>query len=76
MSVSESDNGPWTEIKRGTFTDPRNTGEPYNPQKLETFQIYPVTAQYVKFSCTSYYGHGCVLQYIGVSQGDGELNTI
>ena len=70
VSVSESRNGPWTNVKEGSFTDPRYTGEPYNPQELITFQIDPVTAKYVKFSCTSFYGLGCVLQYIGVSQGN------
>ena len=67
VSVSEQANGPWTEVKSGTFTDPRQHGGPNNhPQTSETFLFTPVVAQYVKFSCTSYFGAGCVLQYIGV----------
>ena len=76
ISVSDSENGPWEEIKSGTFVDPRQHGGPYNPQDLETFQIDPITAQYVKFSCTSYYGSGCVLQYIEVFKADGKVTKI
>lgn len=72
--MSESHDGPWMDIKRGTFKDPRYTGEPYNPQELETFVINEVSAQYVKFNCTSFYGLGCVLQYIGVYFDEGELH--
>ena len=68
MSVSEQVNGPWTTIRSGTFTeDPRQHAGQYNPQTSETFYFEPIVAQYVKFICTSYYGAGCVLQYIGLS---------
>ena len=63
VSVSESENGPWKEIKSGTLVDPRPRSD---PQDLETFQIHPVLAHYVKFSCTSYYGEYCALGYIEV----------
>ena len=63
VSVSESENGPWKEIKNGTLVDPR----PHlDPQDFETFQINPVLAQYIKFSCVSYYGIACALGYIKV----------
>ena len=73
VSVSQSENGPWTEIKWGTFTDPRSTGEVFSPQELKTFQIDQVTARYVKFTCVTYYGLGCVLQYIGVFGNKGKV---
>ena len=73
MSVSEQANGPWTTIRNGTFTkDPRQHAGQYNPQTSETFYFEPIVAQYVKFTCTSYYGAGCVLQYIGLSGQTGE----
>ena len=68
VSVSEQATGPWTTIRSGTFTeDPRQHPGQYNPQTSETFYFPPVLAQYVKFTCTSYYGLGCALQYVGVS---------
>ena len=74
VSVSESGNGPWEEIKSGTFVDPRQHEGSYNPQDSETFEIDPVMARYVKFSCTRYYGNGCALQYIEVF-GDSKFMT-
>ena len=74
VSVSEEENGPWTEVKSGTFTDPRLHAGQYNPQTSESFFFTPVVAQFVKFSCTSYFGQGCALQYIGVS--DSEPGTV
>ena len=64
---------PWVEIKSGTFVDPREHEGPYNPQELESFQIDPVMAQFIKFSCTSYYGEGCALQYINVQAKDMDV---
>ena len=68
VSVSENENGPWTTIKSGTFSDPtKHSDGKYNPQTTETFDISPTAVvQYVKFTCTSFYKYGCVLQYIGV----------
>ena len=74
--MSENANGPWEAVKSGTFTDPRQHGGPYNPQTSETFLFTPTMAQFVKFNCTSYYGNGCVLQYIGVSEQPGVVNVI
>ena len=64
---------PWVEIKSGTFVDPREHEGPYNPQELESFQIDPVMAQFIKFSCISYYGEGCALQYINVQAKDMDV---
>ena len=65
--MSELPDGPWVAIKSGSFSDPRQHGGPDNPQEYERFLIErQVTARYVKYSCTSYYGSGCALQYIGV----------
>ena len=73
VSVKESENVPWVEIKSGIFIDPREHEGPYNPQELDTFQIDPVMAQFIKFSCTSYYGKGCALQYINVQVTDMDV---
>ena len=51
------------------MADPRQHEGPLNPQELEIFNLNPVLAHYVKFSCTSYYGNGCVLQYIEAIEG-------
>ena len=73
VSTSEQAHGPWTTVKSGTFTDPRQHGGQYNPQISRTQIFSPVVAKYVKFTCTSYYGSGCVLQYIGVSEQTGKI---
>ena len=72
VSVSESGDGPWKEIKSGKLEDPRQAivGQSLNPQESEIFHIDRVVAHYVKFSCTSYYGSGCALQYIEVFGDD------
>ena len=64
---------PWVEIKSGTFVDPREHEGPFNPQELESFQIDPVMAQLIKFSCTSYFGEGSALQYINVQAQDMDV---
>jgi len=64
VSVSESESGSWQDIIGGTFNDPRSNR---NDQPTETFNIDLVTARYVKFSCTSWYGSACALQYINAS---------
>ena len=64
---------PWAEVKSGTFVDPREHEGPYNPRELESFQIDPVMAQFIKFSCISYYGEGCALQYINVQAKDMDV---
>ena len=71
--MSEEANGPWIEIKSGTFTDPCQHPGPYNPPTSETYEFTPVEAQYVNFTCTSYWGSGCVLQYIGVLEQSGNV---
>ena len=70
MHVSETLDGPWTLIKSGIFDDPRGHAGPNNYGKYERFDLdNAVIARYVNYSCTSYYGHGCALQYIGVFLG-------
>ena len=66
VSVGASEDGPWKEIKSGTLEDPRHHGQSLNPQESEIFHIDRVLAHYIMFNCTSYYGVGCVLQYIEV----------
>ena len=74
VSVStKTANGPWARIASGTFEDPRRDGaQVYKTYSLENLMFsdprwtYYVGARYVKYTCESYYGKGCALQYIGV----------
>ena len=70
ISVSDNETGPWKEIISGLLADPRQHEGSLNPQESEIFPVNPVLAHYVKFSCISYYGNGCVLQYIEAFEGN------
>ena len=58
--MGESANGPWTKIVEGEFLDPSQEED-----IMEFPLIKPQTGQFVSFRCVSWYGWGCLLQYIG-----------
>ena len=71
VSVSNSENGPWTEFKNGTFENPipncSSTTQSHNDRNpIFEFDANLVTARYVQFRCLSYYATRCALNFIEV----------
>ena len=68
VEIGDSQDGPWTKVVEGEFSDPSQ-----NENITEFPLIKPQTGQFVNLRCVSWYGRGCLLQYIGFGQ-DGEYH--
>merc|ERR1712198_246919 len=62
--LSESENGPWTEVLHDNLTDPRGTNPLEASVPPRIFNLpNPTCGQYVRFQIISWYGLGGGLQY-------------
>merc|ERR1712198_778020 len=62
--LSESENGPWTEVLHDNLNDPRNTNATEASVPPRVFNLpNPTCGQYVRFQIISWYGQGGGLQY-------------
>ena len=60
ISISDSIDGPWTDILTGTLPDATNV----SPVPVLNFDLEnEVETQYLRFQVNTYYGHGGGLQY-------------
>ena len=77
VSVSNSENGPWTEFKNGTLEDSvpycsqeygvQYCKKPCDRNPILEFDANQVTGRYVQFRCLTHWGRwGCALHYIEV----------
>ena len=64
VSVSDSANGPWTEVLSDSLPDSSNL----DPVPLSKFNIQRVSARFVRFKLLSYWGVGGGLQYFHASE--------
>ena len=63
VSFSTSSAGPWNVAASGELEDSRQQEDPL---PLQTFTFNPISARFVKFEITSFYGTGGGLQYFNV----------
>ena len=69
--MADSAVGPWTTIASGTFPDPRPVGKKGNVVEKTVIRMREeFVGRYVRYKCTSWYGHSCALQYIEAIQGN------
>ena len=70
VSVSNSEDGPWTEFKNGTLEDPApNCPSAGDLNPIVEFDANLVNARYVQFQCLTYYKGACALNFIEVYYG-------
>ena len=68
--MANTSKGPWTAVAHGTFRDPLPAGQNGVPAEKQVKRlIEPVYGQFVQYQCLSWYGSGCALHYIEVTQG-------
>lgn len=70
VSLSQNSEAPWEEVLQATLEDPRD--QQTDPLPLQTFSFPEVSARFVKFNLSSWYGWGGGLQYFSVKEAAGE----
>ena len=72
IEMGDSQDGPWTKVVEGEFSDPSQN------ENITEFPLSePQTGQFVNFTCVSWYRKGCLLQYIGFGQyGEYYISTL
>jgi len=69
VSISQSSEAPWEEVLQASLADPRDQTDPL---PLQTFSFPMMTARFVQFNLSSWYGWGGGLQYFRVKEAAGE----
>merc|ERR1712119_234316 len=69
VSISQSSEAPWEEVLQASLADPRDQTDPL---PLQTFSFPMMTARFVQFNLSSWYGWGGGLQYFRVREAAGE----
>jgi len=70
VSLSQNSEAPWEKVLLATLEDPR--GQQTGPLPLQTFSFPAMSARFVQFNLSSWYGWGGGLQYFSVKEAAGE----
>ena len=72
LKIGDTATGPWHMIAEGQLHDPRQSS---SVEKTEIVIASPRGGRFVRFRCTSWWGNGCALQYLGFTTDSvpGEL---
>jgi len=69
VSISLSSEAPWEQVLQASLADPRAQTDPL---PLQTFRFPEMTARFVQFNLSSWYGWGGGLQYFRLKEAAGE----